>query len=60
MKIALSILVTLTAAAAALAQAPTPGWQLSGQVNQGFSSNVQGALTHPVADATTQLTLQLG
>jgi hypothetical protein len=29
-------------------------------VNQGFSSNVQGALTHPVADATTQLTLQLG
>jgi hypothetical protein len=60
MKLALSMAVILTGAVVAAAQAPTPGWQLAGEVNQGFSSNVQGALTHPVADATTQMTLQLG
>ncbi|MGN6591434.1 MAG: hypothetical protein ACTHJX_00890 [Terriglobales bacterium] len=62
MKPVLSILalVMVPAVVAARAQAPTPGWQLSGQVNQGYSSNVRGALSHPAADATTDLTLQLG
>jgi len=60
MKIALSILALLTAGLAALAQAPTPGWAFSAQVNQGYSNNVTGELNRSEADATTSLILNLG
>ncbi|HUX66433.1 MAG TPA: hypothetical protein VMV31_02980 [Terriglobales bacterium] len=42
------------------APAPAPGWQFSGQVQQGFDSNVLVSPTHPESDATTQLLLSLG
>lgn len=60
MKQAFPMLAMLALLLRAGAQAPEPGWRLAGEVSQGYSSNVQGALSHPVADATTQVTLQLG
>jgi hypothetical protein len=61
MRQGLSILALMMAATAAvMAQAPTPGWQLSGEVSQGFNSNVTAATHDPEGDATTAVTLQLG